>query len=273
MRETSRGPTLPGVKILVLGNSNDTGSFVPEEAKRHTKLRDMLAAEFGEPVEVAVRNVWPNERMVDYVARAVEDLEPDLVYVNVTSYPFTYESTPLRVKRIFGKVGGERLGDAGLRMADSRKWSHNAVFRGVRRFAQATIGGDTHFTPEEVAARYEMLIRALLQREGVLVVVKGPLGKSKGDTARQRARKEARRQVLHSRMKALCQQVHVQYVGSDAPLYLTRKRPGGTRVGDGLHSNSAGHQISAGEYFEHVRDAWQAHLAEQEGAPVPPTFR
>ncbi|MCC6959092.1 MAG: SGNH/GDSL hydrolase family protein [Dehalococcoidia bacterium] len=248
------------MKILVLGNSNDTGSFVPEEAKRHTKLRDMLAAEFGEPVEVAVRNVWPNERMVDYVARAVEDLEPDLVYVNVTSYPFTYESTPLRVKRIFGKVGGERLGDAGLRMADSRKWSHNAVFRGVRRFAQATIGGDTHFMPERVAERYERLVRALLQREGMLVVVKGPRGKTKGVTARTRARAEVRRQVVHRRLEQLCQQLHLTYEGSARPLYEMAPAPKGTKVGDGMHSNATGHDLSANQQFEFLREAWRERL-------------
>lgn len=259
MRKTRRAPTLPAVRVLILGNSNDTGSFVPEEAKRHTKLRDMLAAEFGEPVEVAVRNVWPNERMVDYVVRAVDDLEPDLVYVNITTYPFAYESTPLRVKRIFGKVGGERLGDAGLRMADSRKWSHNALFRGVRRFAQATIGGDTHFTPETVAERYERLVRALLQREGMLVVVKGPRGKTKSATPRANARAERRRQVVHTRLRDLCRQLHLTYVGSERAYHVVNPTPKGTRVGDGMHSNAAGHDLSAAEQFTVLRDAWRQH--------------
>ncbi len=248
------------MKVLILGNSNDTGTFVPESAKRHVRMRDMLAAEFDAPVEIVVRNVWPNDRMVDYVAKGVDEIRPDMVYVNVTNYPYSYESTPLKVKRIFGRVGGEKLGDAGLRVADSRKWSHNAAFRGLRRFAQATIGGDTHFTPEEVAERYERLIRTLLRQEGMVIAVKGPMGKSKKATARATARAERRRQVVHVRLKQLCQQLHVSYVGSDRPYHDLHPARKGTRVGDGLHSNPEGHRISADEHFEVVRDAWRAHL-------------
>lgn len=256
------------MKVLILGNSNDTGSFVPEEVKRHRRLRDQLAAEFGEPVEVVVRNAWPNARMVDYATRAMDEEKPDLVFVNVTNYAYSYESTPLRVKRIFGKVGGEKLGDAGLRVADSRKWSHNAFFRATRRLAQATIGGDTHFTPDEVADRYERLIRALLQQEGAVVAVKGPRGKSKGDTARQRARNETRRQVVHQRLKQLCEQLHVSYVGSEEPYYLSHPRRKGTSVGDGMHSNAEGHRISADEKFEQVAEAWRRRLTlETPAAP------
>lgn len=247
------------MKVLLLGNSNDTGSFVPEEVKRHKKLGELLEREFGEPVEVAVRNVWPNARMVDYVTRAVDEFKPDLVYVNITTYPFSYESTPLRVRRIFRKVGGEKLGDAGLRVADSRKWSHNAVFRGVRRFAQATIGGDTHFTPEEVAERYERLVRALLQREGLAVVVKGPRGKTKSATPRANARAERRRQVVHMRLRDLCRQLHLTYVGSERPYHVVKPTPKGTKVGDGMHSNAAGHDLSAVEQFTILRDAWRQH--------------
>lgn len=261
------------MKVLILGNSNDTGSFVPEEARRHRHLRDLLAAEFGEPVDVVVRHVWPNDRMVDWVLAGVEETRPDMVYVNVTNYPYSYESTPLKVKRIFGKVGGETLGDAGLRMADSKRWSHNALFRGVRRAAQATIGGDTHFTPEEVADRYERLIRALLRQEGMVVAVKGPLGMSKKATARATARAERRRQVVHSRLSDLCRQLHVFYAGSDQPYHDVKPRAKGTQVGDGLHSNAAGHVISADEHFERVRDAWREHLAAETSASALATGR
>lgn len=261
------------MKVLILGNSNDTGTFVPESAKRHVHMREMLAEEFGVPVEIVVRNVWPNERMVDYVVKGVEEIQPDMVYVNVTNYPYSYESTPLKVKRIFGKVGGEKLGDAGLRAADSRKWSHNAVFRGMRRAAQATIGGDTHFTPEEVIDRYQRLIRALLRQEGMVVAVKGPMGKSKKATARATARAERRRQIVHTSLRQFCQQLHVFYLGSDLPYHDIKPTGKGTRVGDGLHSNPEGHRISADEHFEVVRDAWRKHLDAEARADASATAR
>ncbi|MEO8538335.1 MAG: SGNH/GDSL hydrolase family protein [bacterium] len=248
------------MKVLILGNSQDTGTFVAEEAKRQYRIREQLAAEFGEPVEIAVRNVWPSERMVNYVMRSVDEERPDLVYVNVTNYPYAYESLPLRVQRIFGKAG-KPVGDAGMKLADSRRWSHNAAFRALRRFGQATIGGDTHFTPEQVIERYSELIRTLLRHEGTAVAVKGPMGKSRAATGRQRARAEAKRAKVHGALKSLCLQLHVYYAGSDTPAYVTSPPRKGTSVGDGLHSNAIGHQISAEDHFPLIRDAWREHVA------------
>lgn len=250
------------MKVLILGNSEDTGSFVKDEAKRHHIIRDRLAEEFGEPVEVFVRNAWPNAGMVRYVTKAVEETAPDLVYLNMAAYPFAYESLPLRVKRLFGKVGGEKVGDAGMRLADSRRWSHNAVFRKLRAIGQATLGGDTHFTPEQVLERYQELVRVLIRSEGTVVAVKGPMAVTGGGTKRQLARKEARRQRVHRPMKAFCEQLHVYYVGLDEPLYRTKPVRKGTTVGDGLHSNAEGHKDAAPRHFEPIRDAWQAHISE-----------
>lgn len=250
------------MKVLILGNSQDTGSFVEEESKRHNIIRDQLAEEFGEPVEVFVRNAWPNAGMVRYVSQAVDETDPDIVYLNMTTYPFSYESFPLRVKRVFRRVGGEKAGDAGMRLADSKKWSHNAVFRRLRRLAQATLGGDTHFTPEQVLERYQELVRVLIRREGTVVAVKGPMAVAGGGTKRQLARKEARRQRVHQPMKAFCEQLHVFYAGIDEPLYLTKPVRKGTTVGDGLHSNAEGHKDSAETHFVPIRDAWRAHISE-----------
>jgi hypothetical protein len=254
------------VKVLILGNSNDTGTFVPQDAKRSLIMRDMFAAEFGEPVEVATCNPWPDNRIVEFVEREVNRVEPDLVYLQINGYSFSYESLPLRVKRIFGKLG-EPVGDAGMRLADNRTWSHNAAFRLLRRAGQATIGGDTHLTPEEVTARYSDLIRSLLRRENLVLVVKGPMGRSDRGTSREKARREARRQRVHPPLKALCEKLHVTYIGNDEPRFRTHKARKGTRVGDGMHANAEGHKDAALEHYAYLRGAWQAHL-EREGAPV-----
>ena len=261
---------LSGVKVLILGNSQDTGSFVREEAKRHLIIRDRLAAEFGEPVEVLVRNAWPNPGMVRYVMKAVEEAQPDLVYVNVIAYPFCYESTPLRVKRIFGKVGGQKAGDAGMRIADSRKWAHNAVFRGLRRLGQSTLGGDTHFTPEEVLQRYEELIRVLLRREGMVVAVKGPMAPQQYGSRRSLARQEERRMRVHRPLEEFCARHHVFYAGLEVPLHVTRPIRKGTTVGDGLHANEEGHKDFVETHYVPIRDAWQEHISHSED-PQPAT--
>ena len=252
------------MKVLILGNSNDTGAWVKPEEKRHNAIGARLAEEFGVPVEVTVRNCWPNERMVDYVARNLDEVQPDLVFLNITQFPFSYESTPLRVKRVLGKVG-QPVGDAGFRIAESKRWSHNAVFRTLRSWAQATIGGDTHFTPAEARERYAELIRLLLRREGTVVAVKGPLGRNKtGITRRERLRRERRRQEVHTHLKALCGQLHVPYYGSDEPYWVVRPAPKGTKAGDGTHANAAGHVHLSEDHYRYMRDAWARHLEETE---------
>jgi hypothetical protein len=129
------------MKVLILGSSNDTQDWGEGVRRRHEIARDQLAQEFGEPVDVEVKNLWPNERVAEFVARWVTEAEPDLVYLNVTAYPFSYESLPLRLKRKLGPFGAA-ASRAGFDLAESKRWAHNAVFRTVRRWGQATIGGD-----------------------------------------------------------------------------------------------------------------------------------
>jgi hypothetical protein len=249
------------VKVLVFGNSNDTDGWVPEGSRRSQDIiRDRLAAEFGEPVEVVAKNTWPNDRMPSYVAKCIDEAQPDLVFFNVTTYPFAYESLPLRVRRIFGRFG-EPLGDAGMRLAESKRWSHNAVFRTLRRWGQATIGGDTHFTPQEVIERYAEAIRVAARSEGTVVAVKGPFARGKKGTQRERNRQEVRRKPVHMALKQLCAQLHVHYAGSDEPYWRLRPTPKGAKAGDGLHSNEKGHAHLAEDHYAVVRDAWAAHIA------------
>ncbi len=160
---------------------------------------ERLKADFGVEPEFVVKNCWPNERMVELVERWMEESQPDYVVLNIASYSFTYESTPLKVRRILGKLG-EPVGDAGVRLSQSRRWSHNVAFRTVRRFGQATFGGDPHVSTDDAVARYSELIRVILRKEGVLLAVKGPFGRGHpGLTRRQARRHEQRRQFVHQR--------------------------------------------------------------------------
>ncbi len=251
------------MKLLVLGNSNDTGAWVDPSARRHVQLGERLASEFGMPVEVVAKSTWPNDRMVPYVERVLDEVEPDMVFLNITTFPFAYESTPLRVKRVLRRVGGEPVGDAGMRLAGSKRWSHNAVFRTLRKLGKATVGGDTHFTTDEVVDRYGELIRLLARREGMAISVKGPFGRGRpGITKRERERHEARRQRVHVPLQALCRQLHVPYTGSDAPYWQVQPRPKGLTVGDGTHANEAGHVYLADDHFGPLRAGWAEHLAK-----------
>lgn len=244
----------------MLGNSQDLGEWFEGGKKRHEIVQERLAAEFGETVEFVLKPCWPTERLAEMLGRWVAETGPDMVYINVTAFPFAYESLPLRFKRILGRFG-PAVGDAGLRFADSKRWSHNVVFRKLRRYGQATIGGDTHFTCEQVVERVSEAIRVALRSEGVFLVVEGPLGRGEPElTRRERRRKESRRQVVHRALKSLCEQLHVYYIGSDSPLPPERQHVSGTTVGDGTHFNAAGHARLAEDLYENIRGAWLSRL-------------
>lgn len=262
------------MKVLVLGNSNDTGAWIDPTARSTADiLAELLTTEFGQPVEVVSKNTWPNGKFPEYVERLLMETAPDLVYVNITPVPFSYESVPLRVQRILGKLGPP-VGDAGMRIAESQRWSHNAVFRSLRTWAQAAIGGDTHFTCEEVIERYTDVIRRCLRRESITVAVSGPLGRQMGQakpSRRVRDRQEARRQRVHTAIRDLCARHRVHYEGSDEPYWRVAPAAPGTLAGDAMHSNEAGQYRLARDHFQTVRAAWRAHLAavSRPGMPEP----
>lgn len=253
------------MKVLLLGNSQDTGDWFEGGPKRDEIVQERLAAEFGVPVEIVVKNFWPNERLPGLVERWVRETNPDMVYVNVTVYPFAYESLPLRARRLLGRFG-PAVGDAGLRLAGSKRWAHNAAFRTARRCGLATIGGDTHFTCDEVIDRTQQAVRAVLRYEGPFAVVEGPLGRGQPElTRRERRRREARRQVVHQALRQFCGSLHVYYIGSDTELSPERRHIPGTTVGDGIHLKAEGHAHLAEALYENIRGAWLAH----DGVPAP----
>jgi hypothetical protein len=242
------------VRILLLGDSNDTGSWVEERARKRVLVQERLAADLGEPVEWVVKGIWPNPDLPALVERWVSESQPDLVYVNTGSYWFLYRSVPLRVKRVLRRFGGESVGEAGAKVARSRKWAHNAVFRGIRKVLTNTIGGDTNFTTQEVIDRMSDCIRIAARVEGTVVVVKGPKGKARySRTERGFRRDEAERMKLHNALDKLCKQLHITYDGvGEGGVRDTAAYRRGTTIGDGLHADAELHVHEAGELYRGI---------------------
>jgi hypothetical protein len=229
---------------LLLGNSNDSGQWM-DGKKRHELVRDRLAELYGEPVEVIPRNIWPRESLADVVDGWIEQYHPDVIYLTMAAYWFSYRSVPLRVKRLMGALG-ERAGDAGFRVAESPRWAYNRAFRAARAALQSTIGGDTHFTTDEVIDRMQAVIRRCIRHEGLTLAIQGADGRTAYSRSRRgRARDEARRQRVHAAMKAFCAEHHVVYENSETPLWATDRTLAKNRVGDGLHANAEWHAHSA----------------------------
>jgi hypothetical protein len=65
--------------MLLIGNSTDVG-LVRRWAEAPRNRAGPLEAEFGEPVEIITRQMWPNERMGGLVARWLDEIQPDAVY-------------------------------------------------------------------------------------------------------------------------------------------------------------------------------------------------
>lgn len=243
------------MRVLLLGNSNDLTKVAGRS--RADVIRDLMAAEFGEPVEMITRATWPTERMAEMAEGWAAEFEPDVIFLLLGSFWFQHESVPLRLQRVLGRLGTP-VGDAGFKLADSKRWGHNRVFRALRRAAQLTIGGDSHFTPDQVIERATSTIRTLLRHESALLVVQLPMGTNRyGSTERRQQALERKRIHVHDTLARLCEQLHVPYGAAPRPQYLDE--PKGLRVGDGLHLNEQGHVKRAEEYFATIRDAWSAH--------------
>ena len=228
----------------------------------------MLAEEAGEPVETIVRVIWPSPVLPDLIERWMEQYQPDFVSLKVSPYWFTFESVPLKLQRKLGPIGAP-MASMGLKAADTPWLAHNAVFRAGRRLALNTIGGVTHFTPEEVIGVMDACVRRVLRHEGVVLEVRGPLAADRAGSGRAReARLEARRLAVHLAMKRMCADLHIHYTGRDGPAPVDRDA--GIHGGDQLHLNAEGHRRKGEEEGLAYVAAWRAAHGQHpdESAPL-----
>lgn len=246
--------SLSSMKLLRLAVSDDTNPLIPAGQR----IPEIAAARFteatGEPVEQVIRVFWPTPEYPDLVERWMEREHPDMVYVWVNSYCFTYESVPLRIERRFGQAG-RLVNRASQRIANTRWLADRPPFKAGRRLAHRVLGGDTYFTPVEVLERVELLLRRVLEHEGVVVIVRGPrtaYGEDGGPKGLARA--ERRRKQVDDGLAALCRRLHITYhshagrAPSDVP---------GEWLADGIHGNVASSFESGVEQGQHMIDAWR----------------
>ena len=242
------------MKILFLGNSSEIYGDIPEAERRSSRVSQSLEAEFGEPVAVTVRRIWPTADLPALVRRWVDEGTPDIVYLNVISYWFNFRSVPLAFERRLGALGVP-IRAVGVKASQVPWIGHTRAFHWTRRRLQRTIGGATHFTPEQVIAVMRECIQAIVRDEHIALVVKGP--RSTGDYSPDRQWAEKRRQTVHRALQAQCRDLHVDYVGTETPRYLTNPSP--DLLGDRIHSGSQNHARSAEEISAMLKAAWERH--------------
>jgi hypothetical protein len=205
------------MKVLRLGNSNDINVNVPDELKSPAVANATLAAACGEPVELVTRLLWPSEQIPGVVEKWLREYEPDLVLVVMNSFWFTYESVPAKLKRLLGPAGPP-VSRAGTRLGEVQILARNAAWQAARRQLIRTVGGDPHFTPEQIVERMEAVLRVVLAHEHIGVALRAPmtsLDMRIGGGAAQRGGERFRE--VHRLMEDICARLHVPYWGIDEP--------------------------------------------------------
>ncbi len=86
------------MRILRLGTSDDILPTVAEHERGYRIVEQALAAETGETVETIIREAWPEPGLPEVLGRWLDRFEPDVVSLKVSSFWFTYESVPERLR-------------------------------------------------------------------------------------------------------------------------------------------------------------------------------
>jgi hypothetical protein len=200
------------VKILKLCTSDELAPGIPEGQRAYQVAERVIHDATGEAVETTLRVIWPSPQLPDLLDQWLDKYGPDLVLFVVSPFWMTFESTPLKLQRRFGKAG-QKLGQMGARVGGHPKVSETRAAMAARRLLISTIGGDFYFEPEEISELTDACTRRVLARESVGLVIRAPLtatGLHGNESSMRRA--SERRQRTARLLRELCEQVHVTFV-------------------------------------------------------------
>ncbi len=209
------------MKVLRLTTSNDT--VISGPGSRVERIQRLASERLGEPVEVVSKAVWPDARLAAAVERWIEKEQPDVVWMLVQNFWFEYLSVPKKLERHFGRAG-KLASDAGFRAAEVPWLARTAGFRALRRLLQRTIGGDAHFTVDELYETVEAVARISLRAEGRQFVVWGPFSYTNyAVTRRQTETAMRKRAALIARIRRLAGELHFFFEAPERPLWETQR--------------------------------------------------
>lgn len=252
------------MRILRIATSDDTLPTVDDAERGYRIVEQALAAETGRSTETICREGWPDPRLPTVIDRWIDNLQPDIVFLRVSSFWFTYESVPLKLQRSWIGPPARFAARAGFASA-ARPWPGNtSAFNAGRNVLRRAIGSAIYFTPEQVIESMAVCIRRILQHENVVLIVRGPLiAETAGCSAAVQARAEERRRAVDSAVARLCAELHVHYTGCRAAPPAEAVAP--FRGPDRLHLNAGGHRRVGLEETEAHLAAWR----HSRGAEVP----
>jgi len=253
------------MRILRLTTSNDVVHQGP--GSRVHWIEQLGAEALGEPVEVIVKPVWPDARLGPSVEKWVAREQPDIVWMVIQSFWFEYVSVPKKLERKFGRAG-KALSTAGFKSADVPWLAQNAVFRAGRRLSQRVIGGDNHFTPEEMIAAVEASVRATLRHEGATFVGWGPFSYSNYAVSKKGERlADEKRTTIIRAVRKLSDELHFAFEAPDEPYWRTHGAP--EFHTDGFHFSTNWNKDAAEREIEMLQRVVAEFLPERRSESRP----
>ena len=123
-----------------------------------------LESFLGRPIALVIKPIWPEETLPGIIERWMDREKPDIVWLNVAAYWMSYESSPKRVRRWFGRAG-DRAAALGERAGQSTWLAERRTYRGLRKLTQAMIGGDPCISTDGVIERVTRCARVILRGE------------------------------------------------------------------------------------------------------------
>ena len=224
------------MKILRLTNSSDLHPGVPEELRAPAVAARLISERTGEHVQTVQKAAWPSPGLATAVDRWLEEHNPDVVFVRLSSFWVAYESTPLRVSRRLGRAGSP-IANAGLRIGEHPWLVERGAFKLVRRGVVRTVGGDTYFSPAEAAEGLRAMLAKVAARESVVPVIRGTglILNSAGSKAGLR-RSIDRVRELNERVADVCAAYRVTFFPERLDSNTSK-----TRLGDELHDGPEAH--------------------------------
>lgn len=223
------------MKILRLTNSSDVHPGVLPEERSPAVAERMVSEAIGGPVETVVKGLWPTPAFPEVLERWIGELEPDVVFIRLSSFWVAYESVPLRVQRL--PAVGRPMARTGLRLGD-RPWLINrGAFKAARTLVARTVGGETHFTPEQVGRTLDDSFRRIVAHESIVPVVRGTnLLLNSAGTKAGLQRSMHRVAALNREAEAACARYRVRFFSEPAARGLSK-----TRLDDDLHDSAEAH--------------------------------
>lgn len=232
------------MKVLVLGDSDSSGSFTGERTWTDGVREGLQAGQAGEVTLESITFSALPPTAASYAERKLHQLEPDLVIMPVGSFLFTAGFVWVRVRRLLGDRAGrwyramEERWDSQTR---DRGHVRGALNRYSRTAVRLIVGTQPLSTREAITQSYRDIFRTIAKFENVHVLVFSYPGV--GEHARKGKAPLARRRFFPD-VRAAAESHHYAWL-EGAEIFAGVDYSELTKFQDGLHFNQKGHQMIA----------------------------